>query len=98
MFRVSDEPVQVLAQWTTLYGPIFKWNMLGLDMLVITAPDEVAKLSGRDASLPKAKVIYKALNAVRRTWVSKAFYHNLTHSTIVQIQQIVSTYSLSRDA
>ena len=56
--------------------------MLGLEMLVITDPDEVAKLSSRDADLPKARVIYKAFNAVRYTWNSKAFLPHPNHKLL----------------
>ena len=57
--------MQVLADWTNQYGSIFKWNMVGVDILVITDPEEVAKLSSREANLPKAKMLYDAINTVR---------------------------------
>ena len=54
----------MLAQWTFQYGPIFKWNLVGKTILVITDPVEVYKLCGREAQLDKARFIYKLLNAV----------------------------------
>ena len=56
--------VQVLADWTVQYGPIYKFNLSGLDFLVITDPEEVTKLSSRELSLPKANKFYKGLNTV----------------------------------
>ena len=55
----------MLAQWTFQYGPIFKWNLVGKTMLVITDPVEVYKLCGREAQLDKARFLYKLLNTVR---------------------------------
>ena len=57
--------MQVLADWTAQYGPIYKWNMTGLDLLVITDPEEVIKLSSREMNLPKAGLFYKPVNTVR---------------------------------
>ena len=56
--------VQVLADWTVRYGSIYKFNLSGLDFLVITDPEEVTKLSSRELSLPKANKFYKGLNTV----------------------------------
>jgi hypothetical protein len=57
--------VQILAQWTNTYGSVFKWNIAGQDMLVITDPEEVSKLCSRDLNLPKSAPFYKGLNHVR---------------------------------
>ena len=57
--------MQILAQWTNTYGSVFKWNIAGQDMLVITDPEEVTKLCSRDLNLPKAAPFYKGLNHVR---------------------------------
>ena len=57
--------MQILAQWTKKYGSIFKWNIAGQDMLVITDPEEVSKLCSRDLNLPKSAPFYKGLNHVR---------------------------------
>ena len=57
--------VQVLAEWTAQYGPIYKWNLTGIDLLVITDPEEVIKLSSREMNLPKAALFYNPLNTVR---------------------------------
>ena len=56
--------VQVLADWTVQYGPIYKFSLSGLDLLVITDPEEVTKLSSRELSLPKANLFYKGVNTV----------------------------------
>lgn len=56
---------QVLAQWTTQFGSIFKWNLAGTTILVITDPVEVYRLCGRDANLGKPRVMYKHMNPVR---------------------------------
>ena len=56
--------VQVLAEWTVRYGPIYKFSLSGLDLLVITDPEEVTKLSSRELSLPKANLFYKGVNTV----------------------------------
>lgn len=55
---------QVLAKWTAEYGPVFKWKLAGVHILVITDPEEVVKLSGRELNLPKSRLFYKPLNAV----------------------------------
>lgn len=55
---------QVLARWTAQYGPIYKWNLSGMDVLVITDPHEVFKLSSRELNLPKASFFYKGVNTV----------------------------------
>ncbi|KAL3146212.1 hypothetical protein ABBQ32_002914 [Trebouxia sp. C0010 RCD-2024] len=54
---------RVLAQWTFQYGPIFKWNLAGKTILVVTDPVEVYKLCGREAQLDRARFMYKLLNA-----------------------------------
>ena len=36
-----------------------------MDLLVITDPEEVIKLSSRETNLPKAGLFYKAINTVR---------------------------------
>lgn len=56
--------MQVLANWTAQHGAVFKWNLSGMDLLVITDPEEVIKLCSREMSLPKANFAYKALNGV----------------------------------
>lgn len=56
---------QVLAQWTAQFGSVFKWNLAGTTILVITDPDEVYKLCSRDANLGKPRIMYKLLNPVR---------------------------------
>ncbi|DBA72449.1 TPA: hypothetical protein ACH3X2_010475 [Trebouxia sp. C0005] len=53
---------KVLARWTAHYGPIYKWNLSGMDVLVITDPHEVFKLSSRELNLPKASFFYKGVN------------------------------------
>ncbi len=70
----GDPCVQILAQWTNKYGSIFKWNIAGQDMLVITDPEEVSKLCSRDLNLPKSAPFYKGLNHVspRHEYVSCA--------------------------
>ena len=60
--------VQVLAQWTTQFGSVFKWSLAGKAILVITDPDEVHKLCGRDAHLTtRPRFVYGLLNSVRLT-------------------------------
>lgn len=56
----------MLAQWTQQHGPIFKWNLIGKTILVITDPVEVYKLCGREAQLDRARFMYKLLNAVSK--------------------------------
>ncbi|KAL0048837.1 hypothetical protein WJX82_000386 [Trebouxia sp. C0006] len=53
---------KVLAKWTNEYGSVFKWSLIGKDILVITDPEEVYKLCSREANLPKAWALYKGLN------------------------------------
>jgi hypothetical protein len=60
----------VLAKWTNEYGSVFKWSLIGQDILVITDPEEVYKLCSREANLPKARALYKGLNTV-----SSELYH-----------------------
>ena len=36
-----------------------------MDLLVITDPEEVIKLSSRETNLPKADLFYKPINTVR---------------------------------
>lgn len=62
--RASRGWSQVLAKWTAQYGPIYKWNLSGMDVLVITDPHEVVKLSSRELNLPKASFFYKGVNTV----------------------------------
>lgn len=57
--------MQVLAQWTTQFGSVFRWSLAGKTILVITDPDEVHKLCGRDAHLTtRPRFIYKLTNPV----------------------------------
>ena len=56
--------LQILAQWTSKYGSIFKWKLVGINILVITDPEEVNKLCSREVNLPKASAFYKGLNSV----------------------------------
>lgn len=39
--------------------------MTAMDLLVITDPEEVIKLSSREMNLPKAPLFYKPVNTVR---------------------------------
>ena len=50
--------LQTLAGWAALYGPIFKWGLAGMNILVITDPEEMSKLVSREASPPKAVKSY----------------------------------------
>lgn len=61
----------MLAKWTNEYGSMFKWRLIGKDILVITDPEEVYKLCSREANLPKAWALYKGLNTV-----SSELYHS----------------------
>ena len=54
-----------MADWTAQYGAIYKWKLTGMDLLVITDPEEVIKLSSRETNLPKADLFYKPINTVR---------------------------------
>ncbi|KAL0038458.1 hypothetical protein WJX77_007162 [Trebouxia sp. C0004] len=58
----SSHVHRILVQWTNTYGSVFKWSIAGQEMLVITDPEEVSKLCGRDLNLPKAASFYKGLN------------------------------------
>ncbi|KAL3157249.1 hypothetical protein ABBQ38_001484 [Trebouxia sp. C0009 RCD-2024] len=53
---------RVLAQWTLQYGSIFKWNLAGRILLVITDPDEVYKLCSKDGQQEKPRFMYKQIN------------------------------------
>ena len=61
----------MLAKWTNEYGSVFKWSLIGKDILVITDQIEVYKLCSREANLPKAWALYKGLNTV-----SSELYHS----------------------
>ena len=67
----QQESIHVLARWTNQYGSVFKWSLIGQDILVITDPEEVYKLCSREANLPKARALYKSLNTV-----SSELYHS----------------------
>ena len=58
--------VQVFADWATLYGTIYKFNLAGADLIVLTDPQEFAKLASREVNLPKAGQMYRILNVVWR--------------------------------
>ena len=63
-FRKPISLVQILAQWTSRYGPVFKWSLAGSNVLVITDPEEVNKFCSREMNLPKASAFYTGLNSV----------------------------------
>ena len=56
--------MQVLAQWTLQYGSVFKWNLAGRILLVITDPDEVYRLCSKDGQQEKPRFMYKQINTV----------------------------------
>ena len=56
--------LQVLAQWAAQYGTIFKWNLVGKTLLVITDPEEVYKLCSREVNLDKPRLLYSGINTV----------------------------------
>lgn len=53
-----------MVRWTTQYGGIFKQRLLADTVLVVSDPQEVARLSGREQGLPKWHKGYKDLRQV----------------------------------
>ena len=58
--------LQVFAQWANQFGPIYKCSIGPGDVLVITDPEEVLKLSSREMDVPKDYLAYRGLNPVRQ--------------------------------
>ena len=56
--------MQIFAEWAALFGPIYRFNLAGADLIVLTDPQEFAKLASREVNLPKADQMYKLLNVV----------------------------------
>lgn len=50
--------------WTEQYGPIYKWKLANLDVVVVTDPDAVAKICSKEGSMAKSSIFYKGLNEV----------------------------------
>lgn len=59
-------PAQVHAAWAKQYGTIVKWYLGPTAVLLVTDPEEVVKLTGKQANLPKWPVLYDLLNTVRK--------------------------------
>lgn len=59
--------MQIFADWAAQYGPVYKWNLVGVDLLVVSDPQEIAKLTSREANIPKTAMMYKMMNNV--SWV-----------------------------
>lgn len=53
------------AAWAKQYGTIVKWYLGRTVVLLVTDPEEVVKLTGKEANLPKWPVLYDLLNTVR---------------------------------
>lgn len=68
-FRKRLLLVQILAQWTDRYGPMFKWSLAGTNVLVITDPEEVNKFCSREMNLPKANAFYTGINPVSLKYI-----------------------------
>ena len=58
--------LQVFAHWANQFGPIYKCSIGPGDVLVITDPEEVLKLSSREMDIPKDYLAYRGLNPVRQ--------------------------------
>ena len=59
--------MQLLADWTQKYGQVFIWHLGLQPVLVVTDPDEVARLcnnSNKQANLPKWAKAYLITEAV----------------------------------
>lgn len=60
----------MLLRWTKQYGGIFRQHLGTSEVvLVITDPQEVARLSGREEGLPKWHNGYKSLRQVLKSSV-----------------------------
>lgn len=57
--------MQIIAEWTVQHGPVFKWSLANVELLVVTDPVEVAKLASKQLDLPKAKQFYELTGNVR---------------------------------
>lgn len=47
-----------------MYGPIYKWKLANLDVVVLTDPDAVAKICSKEGSMAKSSFFYRGLNEV----------------------------------
>ena len=86
--------MQVLARWTNQYGSVFKWSLMGQDILVITDPEEVYKLCSREANLPKAWALYKGLNTVSSELYNSACLL-LTRIGVKQLEALIYCFDCS---
>lgn len=57
--------LQMFADWANIFGPIYKLQMLGESLLVVSDPEVVFTICSREVDVPKFFEAYRGLNPVR---------------------------------